>query len=530
MKQLFYFFLVLGTCTTNAQEYYRNEIYNQNLNPEACSEIILGTESYYVFSATFIYNVNNLNDGSLIVLREFNYDGELINFDSLAVYGCKVWPQLADNVIQTEDGGFLLAWEACGSRLFKFNSNLEFEWEQQYENVFGLHSIAKNTNGYLITGGVKNQLGDDDTDEDIWYAFIDSWGEISSEFIYGDEIRNDRILFTKTTNDGGYVLSGGRYHNWNPLIVKIDSIGNVAWEHTFGNDYQHGLGIGIPHSDSTYLFAYAIAEDDDLMYPQRVLKLVLLNSNGELTEELYSSELKNDFIVYDLEIAGDDIYILFQQHSDIVSDPTGFRESGVLKYNLTTGLEWERIYHGNLSNQDRFTLYDLELLETPENEISILIAGNLFDYSTTGSLLQSTWVVGTDCEGYPVYPELNISAELLDEGSPGDVLFENIGTQVNELNWWFSNGEMSSELSPQINFYNNGAYEIELTAPYCGETISAIDTFYVEGVGIEDILSTPKTIVKTIDVLGREVSRDYIGHVIDVFDDGTVRKRYSLKP
>ena len=89
---------------------------------------------------------------------------------------------------------------------------------------------------------------------------------------------------------------------------------------------------------------------------------------------------------------------------------------------------------------------------------------------------------------------------------------------------------MSSEISPQINFDNNGAFEIELTAPYCGETISAIDTFYIEGIGIEDILSAPKTIVKTIDVLGREISRDYTGHVIDVFDDGTVRKRFSLKP
>jgi len=529
MKQFFYFFLVLGSITLNAQEYYHNEIYNQNLSGEICSDIIIGDESYFTFSVTYIYDVNNINQGEMIVLREFDYSGELLKADSLAVNGCSIYPHLADNVIRANDGGFIVAWHDCNAHLIKFNSNLEFEWEQQYEHVFGLHSIAKHKNGYLITGGVKNQLGEDDDDEDIWYAFVDSLGNINSEFIYGDEIKNDRILFTEATNDGGYILSGGRYHNWNPLIVKIDSVGNVEWEQTFGNNYQHGHGIAYPINDSTYLFAYAKALDDDLFYPLRKLKLVLLNSNGGLTEELYSSEFKNDFIVYDLEIAGDDIYILFHQHSEAVSDPTGFRESGVLKYNLTTGLEWERIYHGNLSNQDRFTLYDLELIDTPENEIGILMAGDLFDYTTIGSLLQCTWVLGADCQGYPVYPELNISSELIDEGSPGGVLFENIGTQVNDLNWWFSNGDMSSEISPQINFDNNGAYAIELTAPYCGETISAIDTFYVEGIGIEELLSTRKTLVRTIDVLGREISRDYTGQVIDVFDDGTVRKRFKYE-
>jgi hypothetical protein len=49
----------------------------------------------------------------------------------------------------------------------------------------------------------------------------------------------------------------------------------------------------------------------------------------------------------------------------------------------------------------------------------------------------------------------------------------------------------------------------------------------VAGVGIEEITKTKKTIIKTIDVLGRVVSRDYKGQVIDVFDDGTVRKRIN---
>ena len=526
MKQLFYFFLVLGTCTTNAQEYYRNEIYNQNLNSEICSDIIIGDDSYYTFSVTFIYNEDFIYEGDLLVMREFTNEGELTQIDSLEIAGCTLHPQFSDNAIQTSDGGFLLAYHSCSTHLIKLDSNFNIEWNNVYDELINSVTVIEKEEGFLLVGQV-----DVAGQGDIWLGMIDEGGNLLNVNTFGDANLHDRIHCVEKTHDGGYLLSGGRYFYWNPLVIKVDSLGYVEWEHTFGNDYQHGWGIGTPQSDSTYLFAYARAVDDDLMYPQRELKLVLFNSNGELIEELYSSELKNDFIVYDIEIAGDDIYILFQQHSEVVSDPTGFRESGVLKYNLTTGQEWERIYHrGEGTSQDRFSLYDLELIETPENEISILIAGNLFDYSTTGSLLQCTWVVGADCEGYPVYPELNISSELIDEGSPGDVLFENIGTQVNDLNWWFSNGEMSDEYSPELSFENNGAYEIELTAPYCGETISATDTFYVEGIGIEELLSTRKTLVRTIDVLGREISRDYTGHVIDVFDDGTVRKRFSWMP
>jgi hypothetical protein len=88
---------------------------------------------------------------------------------------------------------------------------------------------------------------------------------------------------------------------------------------------------------------------------------------------------------------------------------------------------------------------------------------------------------------------------------------------------------MSSELSPQISFENNGAYQVELTAPYCGETISTADTFYVEGIGIEELSNSKRTLIKTIDVLGREITGNYKGQVIDVFNDGTVRKRCQFE-
>ena len=456
-------------------------------------------------------------------MREFTNEGELIQIDSLEIAGCNLYPQFSDNAIQTNDGGFLLAYQSCSSQLIKLDSNFNLEWSNHYDEQFFSFSVIENSNGYLMVA--QDTLGQGD----IWLGMIDEEGNLLSESTFGDANLNDRIHWIDKTSDGGYILSGGRYYDWKPLIIKIDSLGNVEWEKTFGNNYKHTWSKAKAISDSTFIVASGMAIDDEPINPYRYVKLDLMNADGDIIENLYNTESGADLMVFDLEIVGSDIYCLYQQWSEPTANFYTTFETRAFKYDFNEGLVWERVYHPESNNQDRFTLWDLEILKESENEISILMAGGLRDNSITVYPLSCTWILGADCEGYPVYPELNISAELIDEGSPGDVLFENIGTQVNELNWWFSNGEVSSEISPQINFDNNGAYEIELTAPYCGETISAIDTFYVEGIGLEELLSTRKTLIKTIDVLGREVTRNYKGQVIDVFDDGTVRKRFKYE-
>lgn len=527
MKILFSILFFLSVLYTQAQEYYHNEIFNQNLTSEICSDILVNESSYVVLSNTFIYSPDNQNLGDLIVLREFDFEGNLINSDSLEVFGCTVWSMLSDNVIKTNDGGYLLAWKACIGRLFKFNQNLQFEWEIQFEDVDKLFALEKAENRYLLLG----QVVDDEGQGDLWIGFVDSLGNIESELVYGDEVKHDQIHWIEPTSDGGYLLSGGRYHTWNPLLVKIDSLGNVQWEKTYAEPgFQHGWGIARAYSDSAFVLLYGNAIEYDFVDPYALteLKLVLLNDTGEVITELNSSEAVEGLYVRDLKIVGEDIYCLFNQFNEPPENPNSFRESHLLKYNMNTGVVWERAYRGFSTSQDELSLMDLELIENPENEIEFLMAGFLYDYSLTGSLLQCTWVLGADCQGYSSTPELSIQTQVSDVQNPGDLVFENTGTQLDTLNWWFSTGEISNLQSPELTFENNGAYQVELSAPYCGNIISTVDSFVVAGVGIEEITKTKKTIVKTIDVLGRVVPENYKGQVIDIFDDGTVRKRYKL--
>ena len=239
-------------------------------------------------------------------------------------------------------------------------------------------------------------------------------------------------------------------------------MGNVEWEQTFGGNYQNSWGIAKTYSDSLIILAYGNAVTPESTQVFREFNLVLLNQNGELINTLYVSEQKNSFNPLDLKIIGEDVYCLFHQYNLPPIDPNSVYESRLLKYNMNTGLVWERAYRGFVSNQIELSLMDLEIIENA-GEITFLMAGFLYDFSLIGSLLQCTWFMGADCEGYSVYPELNISSELIDEGSPGDIIFENTGTQVNELNWWFSTGESSNLQSPELTFENNGGYQVELS-------------------------------------------------------------------
>ena len=448
-----------------AQEFYRNDIYNQNQTGEVCSDIVVNENSYIVFSASFIYDEENINIGSLILLREFDFLGNIINSDSLEVFGCTAYPFYSDNVIKTDDGGYVLAWHACLGRLFKFNTYLELEWEAEYPDLYALLTVSTTSNGYLLSGQIDNN-----GQKDIWLGFVDTLGNINNEIIYGDEEKLDKAFWIEPTTDGGYLLSGGRYHTWNPLLVKIDSLGNVQWEQTYGNNYEHAWGIARSVTDSTYILAYenSISDDFSEQFPPRELRLLLLDSIGDVIEIIHTSEPGKGLYVYDLEIVGEDIYCLYQQFNEPQLAQPYIWESRLLKYNMNTGVVWERAYRGFSTNQDELSLMDLELIENPENEIEFLMAGFLYDYSLTGSLLQCTWVLGADCQGYSSTPELSIQTQVSDVQNPGEILFENTGTQLDTLNWWFSTGEISNLQSPELTFENNGAYQVELNAPYCG--------------------------------------------------------------
>ncbi len=229
---------------------------------------------------TFANHSLSTGDGSLIFIAMKN-----ILITLLIFYALNAFPQIPEIIwqqcygtstldrtfgITATENGYMLAIEVrSGEGLTNYHGlddiwvvNIDSTGEMLWEKCFGGSGydtprkiINKGNNEYYVLGGSSSTDGDVQSynhgNSDIWVIKINGQGDLLWEKCYGspgtDEPR-DMIL----TPDGGFAMlarisaSGGdisnyygSYDNW---IVKCDSLGNIEWEITLGND---GLDNGV---------------------------------------------------------------------------------------------------------------------------------------------------------------------------------------------------------------------------------------------------------------------------------------------
>jgi len=151
---------------------------------------------------------------------------------------------------QTSDGGYIIsgtynrnAWSLWYSHfyLIKIDSEGNEEWNKIYGLLNSEH-VAKNIQqttdgGYIIAGyqGVTYQY-------DAVVQKTDSTGNILWENTYGDANAYDTAQYVSQTSDGGYIVTGmtNSYGSLSSdiLLLKIDSTGNQEWIKTLGGSDQ----------------------------------------------------------------------------------------------------------------------------------------------------------------------------------------------------------------------------------------------------------------------------------------------------
>ena len=98
----------------------------------------------------------------------------------------------------------------------------------------GVYAAAISNDGYALAGST-NSSGQGQTD--AWLVITDPDGSVKFNRTYGG-LFSDIAYSIATTNDGGYVLAGsttsygaGKADVW---LVKVDSLGNMQWNKTYG--------------------------------------------------------------------------------------------------------------------------------------------------------------------------------------------------------------------------------------------------------------------------------------------------------
>lgn len=172
------------------------------------------------------------------------------------IYGGDDWEELT-HITPTDDGGYLLGGNSNSTGTGDVGGNYGYndiwivkidgvgnlQWEQNYggNNNDIVTEIYQTSDGGFIIGATSSSNTDDVSGHiglsDFWVVKADANGNIEWENSYGGYLE-DLFVQLEPTNDGGFILGGVSrpYFNipYDYFLVKIDGLGNVEWEDTYG--------------------------------------------------------------------------------------------------------------------------------------------------------------------------------------------------------------------------------------------------------------------------------------------------------
>ncbi|MCB0464230.1 MAG: T9SS type A sorting domain-containing protein [Aequorivita sp.] len=268
---------------------------------------------------------------------------------------------------------FLITLFTIINSFYFYAQDPQIEWQ----NTIGgnsedyLYAMAKSVDGGYLLGGTsysdssgdksENSLGD----FDYWVVKINSLGEIEWENTIGGN-KAETLWSVAQTSDGGFILGGtsesdisgdktepsaGRDY-W---VVKLDVLGNIAWQNTIGGDYSDNIFSIKQTTDGGYILGGSSNS----------------NISGEKTqdskgiEDFWIVKLSNTGTVeWDKTVGGNNMDILQAiiqssdggyvvggySESEISGDksenPIGFTDYWVVKLSATGEVEWENTIGG----------------------------------------------------------------------------------------------------------------------------------------------------------------------------------------
>lgn len=284
-------------------------------------------------SEDYAFSINQTSDGGYIVAgsTKFSFTGGIPgnhgDYDfwvvKLNATGNIEWQKAlggsgADNALeiqQTLDGGFIVAGDSnsnngnltsnngsCDAWIVKLDTTGNIEWQKNYggSNCEYLSSIKQtNDGGYIFAATTYSNDGDvmgNQGGSDYWIVKINSLGTIEWQKTYGGS-GFDAVYNIQITNDGGYVFAGGANSNNGDVsgnhgladfwIVKTNLMGVIEWQKALGGSYMDRASKIINTIDNGYVVAgLTTSNDGDVSglynFGFSDFWIVKLNSHGDL--------------------------------------------------------------------------------------------------------------------------------------------------------------------------------------------------------------------------------------------------------
>jgi predicted secreted protein len=224
--------------------------------------------------------------------------------------------------------------------IFKVAENGTMTWSKHYGgngNESGFNVIATTDGGYAVVGATTSYGAGE---EDLWLVKIDTQGNMQWNHTYGG-LYDDEGWMLLQTADGGYLITGltsNSQEMGDGYLVKTDSAGNLQWQKTYG-------GSG----DDDF---YGITATTDNGY----ILTGLTNSTGAGDYDVWLVKVDSSGVQqWAKTYGGADVdigYVAFESDTDFVVDCTtysygaGGADVWLLKVDAMGGLMWNYTYGG----------------------------------------------------------------------------------------------------------------------------------------------------------------------------------------
>jgi len=165
--------------------------------------------------------------------------------------------------------------------LIKIDDSGNLIWQKTFggsDQDVGISIDGTADGGCVIAGHTSSNDGDVTGNygySDIWVIKLDTIGNMEWQKNYGGSI-TDIAKSIQQTDDGGYIVAGGTNSSdgdvtnlqgiWDYWILKLDSIGDLIWQKTFGGS-QGDIGSSVIETvDNGFVVAgYSYSSDGDVL-------------------------------------------------------------------------------------------------------------------------------------------------------------------------------------------------------------------------------------------------------------------------
>jgi hypothetical protein len=203
---------------------------------------------------------------------------------SYAKYAASIYGDNIEALVQTSDGGY--AFLLGSSQLIKTNSEGKVQWNLTFNGADVASSMVKTSDGgYAVAGDATiNQIQNGRYESNFWLAKVNSVGTLLWNETFGKE-GDTAAASVIQTSDGGYALAGrsnaySTAGEYDFMVVKTDSPGNQQWLETFaGASGDSEANSIIQTSDGGYVLAGETAYASG----GTVAWLVKTDSSGNMT-------------------------------------------------------------------------------------------------------------------------------------------------------------------------------------------------------------------------------------------------------